>query len=89
MGARQKCPRRRRDFRARLNEKFDHKGRRLQAIKILEPLDKYPDHPGIAHYLIHSRLRRSRKGHPAANKYADRAVRRTQHMPSHISMVGM
>jgi len=40
-----------------LNEIFDHKDMAplLKAIAILEPLDrKYPDHPGIAHYLIHS-----------------------------------
>ena len=40
-----------------LNETFDHKtmGNLLKAIKILEPIDKkYPDHPGITHYLIHS-----------------------------------
>ena len=40
-----------------LNETFDHKSMAplLKAIKILEPLDKrYPSHPGITHYLIHS-----------------------------------
>ena len=40
-----------------LNETFDHHSLAplLKAVKILEPLDrKYPDHPGITHYLIHS-----------------------------------
>src|SRR5258707_4654306 len=40
-----------------LNEIFDHKDMEqlLKAIKILTPLDKkYPDHPGITHYPIHS-----------------------------------
>ena len=40
-----------------LNETFDHKSMDplVKAIQILEPLDrKYPDHPGITHYLIHS-----------------------------------
>jgi hypothetical protein len=80
-----------------LNEKFDHKDMKplLQAIKILEPLDKkYPDHPGIAHYLIHSYdfAPIAKKGIPAANKYAKiaPAAPHAQHMPSHIySMVGM
>src|SRR5216684_8537161 len=37
-----------------LNETFDHKSMEplLKAIKILEPIDKkYPDHPGVTHYL--------------------------------------
>lgn len=80
-----------------LNEIFDHKSMAplLQAIKILEPLDrKYPDHPGITHYLIHSYdfAPIAKKGVPAANKYARIApsAPHAQHMPSHIySMVGM
>lgn len=80
-----------------LNEIFDHKDMKplLQAIRILEPLDKkYPDHPGIAHYLIHSYdfAPLAKKGIPAANKYAKiaPAAPHAQHMPSHIySMVGM
>jgi len=80
-----------------LNEVFDHKNMAplAQAIKILEPLDKkYPDHPGIAHYLIHSYdfAPIARKGIPAANKYAKIApsAPHALHMPSHIySMVGM
>jgi len=80
-----------------LNEMFDHKSMEplLKAIKILEPLDKkYPDHPGITHYLIHSYdfAPIAKKGVPAANKYARiaPAAPHEVHMPSHIySMVGM
>ncbi len=80
-----------------LNEIFDHKSMEplLKAIAILEPLDKkYPEHPGIAHYLIHSYdfAPIAPKGVPAANKYAKIApsAPHAQHMPSHIySMVGM
>ena len=80
-----------------LNETFDHKSMQplLKAIKILEPLDKkYPDHPGITHYLIHSYdfAPIAKKGVPAANKYAKIApsAPHAQHMPSHIyTMVGM
>jgi tetratricopeptide (TPR) repeat protein len=80
-----------------LNETFDHKSMEplLRAIKILEPIDKkYPDHPGVTHYLIHSYdfPPIAQKGIPAANKYAQIApsAPHAQHMPSHIySMVGM
>src|SRR5881396_3473951 len=80
-----------------LNEIFDHKNMEplLKAISILEPLDKkYPEHPGVTHYLIHSYdfAPLARKGVPAANKYARIApsAPHAQHMPSHIySMVGM
>src|SRR5437867_11117319 len=80
-----------------LNETFDHKSMEplLRAIKILEPIDKkYPDHPGVTHYLIHSYdfPAIAQKGIPAANKYAKIApsAPHAQHMPSHIySMVGM
>jgi len=67
----------------------------MQAVAILEPLDKkYPDHPGITHYLIHSYdfAPIAQGGIPAANKYARiaPAAPHAQHMPSHIySMVGM
>jgi tetratricopeptide (TPR) repeat protein len=79
-----------------LNEIFDHKSMQplLRAIGILEPLDKkYPDHPGITHYLIHSYdfAPIAKKGLPAADKYAKiaPAAPHAQHMPSHIySMVG-
>src|SRR5712692_10184717 len=80
-----------------LNETFDHKSMEplLKAIKILEPIDKkYPDHPGVTHYLIHSYdfPAIAKRGVPAANKYAKIApsAPHAQHMPSHIySMVGM
>ncbi len=80
-----------------LNETFDHKSMEplLKAIKILEPIDKkYPDHPGVTHYLIHSYdfPAIAKGGVPAANKYAKIApsAPHAQHMPSHIySMVGM
>src|SRR3989454_7892584 len=80
-----------------LNEVFDHKSMEplVKAIKILEPLDKkYPEHPGIMHYLIHSYdfAPIAKNGVPAANKYAKIApsAPHAQHMPSHIySMVGM
>jgi tetratricopeptide (TPR) repeat protein len=80
-----------------LNEVFDHKSMEplLKAISILEPIDKkYPDHPGVTHYLIHSYdfAPIAQKGVPAANKYAKVApsAPHAQHMPSHIySMVGM
>ena len=80
-----------------LNETFDHKSMANleKAIKILVPLDKkYPDHPGITHYLIHSYdfPPIAPRGVPAANKYAKIApsAPHAQHMPSHIySMVGM
>jgi tetratricopeptide (TPR) repeat protein len=80
-----------------LNETFDHKSMDplLKAVKILEPIDqKYPDHPGVTHYLIHSYdfPAIAQRGVPAANKYAKIApsAPHAQHMPSHIySMVGM
>ena len=80
-----------------LNEIFDHKDMAplLKAARILEPLDKkYPEHPGITHYLIHSYdfAPIAQKGIPAANKYAKiaPAAPHALHMPSHIySMVGM
>lgn len=80
-----------------LNETFDHKSMDplVKAIQILEPLErKYPDHPGITHYLIHSYdfAPIAKRGVPAANKYAKIApsAPHALHMPSHIySMVGM
>src|SRR6058998_3042091 len=80
-----------------LNEIFNQKDMAplLKAISILEPLDKkYPEHPGITHYLIHSYdfAPIAKKGVPAANKYAKiaPAAPHAVHMPSHIySMVGM
>ena len=80
-----------------LNEVFDHRNMEplTKAVRILEPLDKkYPEHPGIAHYLIHSYdfPPIAHKGIPAANKYGKiaPAAPHALHMPSHIySMVGM
>src|SRR5438093_3987613 len=80
-----------------LNETFDHKNMDplLKAIAILEPIDKkYPDHPGVTHYLIHSYdfAPLANRGVPVANKYARiaPAAPHAQHMPSHIySMVAM
>ena len=80
-----------------LNETFDHKNMDplLKAIAILEPIDKkYPDHPGVTHYLIHSYdfAPLANRGVPVANKCARiaPAAPHAQHMPSHsYSMVGM
>lgn len=60
-----------------------------QAIAILEPLFRtYPDHPGIAHYLIHAcdSAELAQRGLPAARKYASIApsAPHALHMPSHI-----
>jgi len=69
--------------------------KQLKAVKILAPIDaKYPDHPGVTHYLIHSLdyTPLAKRGVPAANKYARVApsAPHAQHMPSHIySMLGM
>ena len=66
----------------------------LRAAAILEALDaKHPNHPGIAHYLIHSYDFRplAERGLPAANKYAQIApsAPHALHMPSHTySMLG-
>lgn len=67
----------------------------LKAAAILEPLSKkYPNHPGVAHYLIHtydySEL--AEKGLPSARAYGAIApsVPHALHMPSHIfSRVGL
>ena len=80
-----------------LNEIFDHRSMEppLKAVRILEPIDKkYPDHPGVTHYLIHSYdfAPIAKQGIPAANKYGKIAPSSPHavHMPSHIySMVGM
>ncbi|PTR27302.1 hypothetical protein C8J98_10981 [Luteibacter sp. OK325] len=60
-----------------------------QAIDILEPLfRRNPDHPGIAHYLIHAcdSAELAQRGLPAARKYASIApsAPHALHMPSHI-----
>jgi hypothetical protein len=61
----------------------------LKAAAILEPLfKKYPEHPGVAHYLIHTYdyADLAEKGLPAARAYAAIApsVPHALHMPSHI-----
>ncbi|WP_260735684.1 tetratricopeptide repeat protein [Tunturiibacter lichenicola] len=60
-----------------------------QAIAILEPLyAEYPNHPGIAHYLIHAcdSQELAERGLPAARAYAQIApsAPHALHMPSHI-----
>jgi tetratricopeptide (TPR) repeat protein len=61
----------------------------LKAADILELLfKKYPDHPGVAHYLIHTYdyAELAQRGLPAARSYAKIApsVPHALHMPSHI-----
>jgi hypothetical protein len=62
---------------------------RLRAVSILEPLfAKYPDHPGLAHYIIHSDDVPTLAPHAldAARRYASIApsAPHALHMPSHI-----
>jgi len=67
----------------------------LKAAEILETqFAKHPEHPGVAHYLIHSYDYPSiaEKGLKAAKRYAEIApsVAHGQHMPSHIfNQLGM
>jgi len=67
----------------------------LKAGAILEPLfKKYPNHPGVAHYLIHTYdyAELAERGLPAARVYAKiaPAAPHALHMPSHIfSRVGL
>lgn len=70
-------------------EDVDNMGNRERAINILKPLlEKYPDHPGIAHYLIHAadRPELASQGLEAARRYAKIAPDSSHaiHMPSHI-----
>jgi tetratricopeptide (TPR) repeat protein len=63
--------------------------RAMKAASILEPqFAKHPDHPGVAHYLIHTYdfPPLAQKGLPAALCYADIApdAAHALHMPSHI-----
>jgi hypothetical protein len=63
--------------------------RQLKAAEILEPIfAAQPEHPGVAHYLIHSYDYPpiAHKGLPAARKYAAIApsAGHALHMPSHI-----
>ncbi|TMH63853.1 MAG: hypothetical protein E6H57_16555 [Betaproteobacteria bacterium] len=63
--------------------------RQLKAARILEPIYvEQPEHPGVAHYLIHSYDYPpiAEKGLPAARRYAGIApdAAHALHMPSHI-----
>ena len=63
--------------------------RQREAIAILDPLfARHPDHPGLAHYVIHATdsPRLARLGLRAARRYASiaPAAPHAQHMPSHI-----
>jgi len=60
-----------------------------KAIAVLQPLlQQYPDHPGVAHYLIHAsdRPELAQQGLEAARRYAAIAPDSSHalHMPSHI-----
>ena len=64
-------------------------GNQLRAAKVLEPVfAKQPEHPGAAHYLIHSYdyPPLATQGLPAAQRYSKiaPAASHAQHMPSHI-----
>lgn len=64
-------------------------GNQLRAAKRLEPIfEKQPEHPGAAHYLIHSYdyPPLASQGLPAAQRYSKiaPAAAHAQHMPSHI-----
>ena len=69
--------------------------RQLKAVAILEPIEKkLPDHPGVAHLIIHSYdyAPIASRGLPAARRYAALAptAPHALHMPSHIfSTLGM
>jgi hypothetical protein len=60
-----------------------------RAVAVLQPLyDQHPQHPGLAHYLIHAcdNAEMARQGLPAAQAYAKIApsAPHALHMPSHI-----
>ena len=62
---------------------------RIAAAAVLEPLfAAEPDHPGVAHYLIHAydKPQLAQRGIPAARRYAQvaPAAPHALHMPSHI-----
>jgi len=64
-------------------------GNQLKAAKLLEPVfKKHPEHPGVAHYLIHSYdyPPLAAQGLAAAQRYNKiaAAAPHAQHMPSHI-----
>jgi tetratricopeptide (TPR) repeat protein len=74
---------------ATLNPNDKTYANQLKAAGILEPVfAAQPDHPGVAHYLIHSYdfPPIARKGVPAARRYASIApsAPHALHMPSHI-----
>ena len=63
--------------------------RQLYAAEVMEPLfEEFPDHPGLAHYLIHAydAPPLAERGVNAALRYADiaPAAPHALHMPSHI-----
>jgi hypothetical protein len=63
--------------------------RQLYAAEVMEPLfEEFPDHPGLAHYLIHAydAPPLAERGVDAALRYADiaPAAPHALHMPSHI-----
>jgi tetratricopeptide (TPR) repeat protein len=71
------------------DEDADAMANRKKAISILNPLlEKFPDHPGVAHYLIHAadRPELASQGLEAARRYAAIAPDSSHalHMPSHI-----
>src|SRR5437868_6352524 len=70
-------------------EDVDSTANRNKAIAVLNPLlEKFPDHPGVAHYLIHAadRPELASQGLEAARRYAAIAPESSHalHMPSHI-----
>ena len=70
-------------------EEVDSLANQKRAIAVLNPLfERYPDHPGVAHYLIHAadRPELAREGLAAARRYAAIAPDSPHalHMPSHI-----
>jgi tetratricopeptide (TPR) repeat protein len=71
------------------DEDVDTMANLKKAISILDPLlNKFPDHPGVAHYLIHAadRPELASQGLEAARRYAAIAPDSSHalHMPSHI-----
>jgi tetratricopeptide (TPR) repeat protein len=67
----------------------DPVGDARKALAVLEPgFEAHPDHPGFAHYIIHTcdSPQMARKGLPAAEKYAAIAPSSAHalHMPGHI-----
>ena len=70
-------------------DEIDDLGNRRKAIDLLTPLFReHPDHPGVAHYLIHAadKPELASEGLAAARRYAQIAPDSSHalHMPSHI-----